>query len=270
MAVKTYISGDNVMVLTSVLGVYNQGFRKMGRHLSDRGKLLDMSCTLLEATAYFNLDDVVAKIDGDAKAVEAELECWFQLWGSILARDSAAIIEFVLHDKCRKTLSRRAYGRQMYKLRMIAIGVARSVTNPNLDEEMVAKPREENVDVDNVFNNVLNNVSKNIHEENMEENVDVKMSNVDNLLNKVWNNMLVKIRRYDALVSQSFLWPLPSSPATTSTSSATPVVVVPVVVVRPVRRSREATSRVVKGALFRYGRKTMDTGFSGARGEPKK
>lgn len=52
------------------------------------------------------------------------------------------------------------------------------------------------------------------------------------------------LRQEDAVHSRSFLWHLPAA--------------TPAVVVRPVRRSREATSRVVVGALSRYTRKTLD------------
>ena len=79
------------------------------------------------------------------------------------------------------------------------------------------------------------------------------------------------LRQEDAVHSLSFLWPLPAVRATptTPTTPATPATPAtpttssqpdtPAVVVRPVRRSREATSRVVKGALFRYARKTIGT-----------
>lgn len=76
------------------------------------------------------------------------------------------------------------------------------------------------------------------------------------------------LRQDDAVHSLSFLWPSLSSPTaapTTSTPSTPPTTTTsassstPAVVVRPVRRSTEATSRVVKGALFRYARKTMGT-----------
>lgn len=72
----------------------------------------------------------------------------------------------------------------------------------------------------------------------------------------------------DAVHSRSFRWPSLSSSTTAAATPSTPSTPAssdtqsdntPAVVVRPVRRSREATSRVVKGALFRYSRKTMDT-----------
>lgn len=72
----------------------------------------------------------------------------------------------------------------------------------------------------------------------------------------------------DAVHSRSFRWPSLSSSTTTAATPSTPSTPAssdapsdntPAVVVRPVRRSREATSRVVKGALFRYSRKTMGT-----------
>lgn len=74
------------------------------------------------------------------------------------------------------------------------------------------------------------------------------------------------LRQVDAVHSLSFLWPLlpsPSAPTSSSSSSSTPSAVV----VHLVRRSKEATSRVVKGALFRYAQKTMDTEVKNVKDE---
>lgn len=187
--------GCDMIVLTSVLGVYSEGYRRRGEYLSARVYFVDTAYSLLGTITEYTKGEGVAKLD---EVKEAEEDRMFEL---IRTGDNAALVSLL----------------QMY--------------------------REQ-------------------RKGGYEERLKLKILHYALCLVRGLSDTMVDMWQKD--VQPSLLkWPLPPTSVTTLALSASTLASSSTssggVVVRPVRRSKEATSRVVKSALVRYVHKTQDT-----------
>ena len=133
--------GEGVWLLTAVIGIYNEGFRKMGEHKSVRGVLVDMAYDLLTglcATSSEAMREEEKKVETkSADVVQAEKDEEDRMIEAVRGGNKAAMASLVRLLKERASMEGGCL-RLRCKLLSMALKLVRRTTMANMINDMFA------------------------------------------------------------------------------------------------------------------------------------